>query len=114
MLSKSAGSTNSHDILRRNILYSLKFDDNTCIECVYLVDFIQECTGCGECIFEGENIWTLLGGGHTQSDCLAACREKPKCNYASLSDAGYCHMTETCYNCCVPGNDWTRFRKRGT
>ena len=77
-----------------------------------MLDFIQECYGCVECTFTGDNKWSLDGGGHTFDECISACKENPQCNYASLDpEAGYCHMTASCP--ANSGTNWHRFKKIG-
>ena len=74
-------------------------------------DLEQECTMCDECIWYGdgrEGEWSLDGGGHEKSECIAACRANSLCNYASISSKGYCHMKKEC----EPAS-WDRFRKIG-
>ena len=73
------------------------------------VSFEKECTDCAECKFDGNIKWALGGSGHTQEQCLEACRQNQDCMYVSISTDGYCHMMPTC-----PSNDgsgWTRFKR---
>ena len=72
-----------------------------------------ECHSCDECTFEGENVWTLGGGGNTKDECIRACLAQSLCNYASISNDGYCHMTATCYEKSGSPN-WKRYKRRGT
>ena len=75
---------------------------------------IQECSSCGECKWQGEqegDQWGFADGGHSEKECIDACKEKQQCNYASISSTGYCHMSATCNE--KSGDSWSRFQKIG-
>ena len=78
-------------------------------------DLTEECygDGCGECSWHGgDGQWSLVGDGHSESDCKNECAAIAECNYASLSGLGYCHMSETCAT--KSGSGWTRWHKKGS
>jgi len=40
---------------------------------------------------------TLVGGGHSQSDCLSFCQKDIKCSHATYyAQSGYCHISSGC------------------
>jgi len=78
-------------------------------DCFETVSFEKECTDCAECKFDGNIKWALGGSGHTQEQCLEACRQNQDCMYASISTDGYCHMMPTCSS--NDGSGWTRFKR---
>ena len=74
--------------------------------------FIKECFGydCAQCHWTGgKGQWSLKGDGHSEVDCTEACRINKKCNYASISALGLCHMSTLC--AMKSGRGWTRYRK---
>ena len=69
---------------------------------------------CDECIWYGDERageWSLDGGGHDKSECIAACKANGFCNYASISSSGYCHMKDECEP--AAETTWDRFKRVG-
>jgi len=66
-----------------------------------------------ECDWDGEDSegqQTLEGGGKTLEECLEKCRHVGKnCNYAALSNLGYCHLFRTCKK--TGSSGWTMRQK---
>ena len=61
--------------------------------------FIKECDECGECKWGAVSSgWQdkIGGQGHTVQECIEECCNNKKCNFASLSIRGFCHMSEHC------------------
>ena len=74
--------------------------------------FVKECSGtdCGECQSpNGKDQWFLKGDGHSETECKEACKNNKKCNYASLSMDGKCHMSKLCG--IKSGTGWTRYKR---
>ena len=69
---------------------------------------------CDECTWYGDGRsgeWSLDGGGHDKSECIQACSANSLCNYASISNEGYCHMKDECEP--AAETTWDRFKRVG-
>ena len=76
---------------------------------------LKVCSSCSECQWAGEEgRWSLGGGGHTDLNCIAACQTIKSCNFASISHAGYCHMTTECEKKDNSSKTWTMYKKGKT